>query len=255
MLYEPSHCRRRREGEKQRRKENGEQGRLRKHSTNIPDLPLSTFSFSPIALPLPTFSIFISQGFFPFFLSLTLLLRSFIFPNSFSVILQLTPNHFPLTPLNLLEASSPLNPSATLSDSYRSLLLLFVFVFFFLMLPLFNRNNIGMEQWNDRISWYRMGQPRVWPSTHGLYVYHEMHSRRNLLQRWTKAFWEHWIEPLRWNSKLRPGWLMFYLRHSIVNFRFVELLLTWKQCLIDIWICLGKLCLVLHCNVLELKSN
>ncbi|XP_068467213.1 branched-chain amino acid aminotransferase 2, chloroplastic isoform X1 [Phaseolus vulgaris] len=36
----------------------------------------------------------------------------------FSLNLQLVPNHFPLSPLSLLEASSPLKPSATVSESY-----------------------------------------------------------------------------------------------------------------------------------------
>ncbi|QCD91437.1 branched-chain amino acid aminotransferase 2, chloroplastic [Vigna unguiculata] len=43
----------------------------------------------------------------------------FLFPSSHSLSLKLSQNHFPLTSFNLLEAPSPLKPSATLSDSYR----------------------------------------------------------------------------------------------------------------------------------------
>ncbi|WVZ10806.1 hypothetical protein V8G54_015336 [Vigna mungo] len=42
----------------------------------------------------------------------------FLFPSSHSLSLKLSQNHVPLTSLNLLEAPSPLNPSATLSDTY-----------------------------------------------------------------------------------------------------------------------------------------
>lgn len=93
--------------------------------------------------------------------------------------------------------------------SFLFLFFLFYLVSCFFMPPLFDCNNdleTGLEQWDDWISWYRMGQPWVWASTHWLYVYHEMHTRWNLFQRWTAAFWEHRVEPLRWSFKLWPGW-------------------------------------------------
>jgi len=101
----------------------------------------SPFLFpSSHSLSLKVFSLF----YFPI-----LLLHSVIFPNSFSLNLQLSQNHFPLTSFNLLEAPSPLKPSATLSDSYRYFLLLFIIIFFFILtLPLINRNSIGTEQGN-----------------------------------------------------------------------------------------------------------
>lgn len=56
------------------------------------------------------------------------------------------------------------------------------------------------------VSFVLKRQPWVWASTHWLYVYHEMHTRWILFQRWTAAFWEHRVEPLRWSFKLWPGW-------------------------------------------------